>query len=86
MQGDAFGCPYKTLSPAELAEQLRAMQLPKSTVDEALAKVRNGGHYQLACTAVLEGRHKCVCDTGISHPNQVRLACCKHQTLYLELL
>jgi hypothetical protein len=69
-QNEAFGCPYKTLSPAELAEQLRSMQLPRGAAEEAVAKARSG-HYQLACHAVFEGRHGCPCDTGINHPNQV---------------
>ncbi len=80
MQGEAFGCPYKTFSPAELAESLRALQLPNQAVQEALGKAR-AGHFQLACTAAWEGVHKCMCDTGINHPNQVcavPAACLRH--------
>ncbi|BDA49539.1 DNA primase large subunit [Coccomyxa sp. Obi] len=68
-KGDAFGCPYVTLAPAELAEQLQAMRLPAETVKDAVAKAR-GKHYQLACMAVFEGQHTCICDSGINHPNQ----------------
>ena len=72
MQGEAFGCPYKTASPQELTEQLRAMRLPPRVVEEAVSKAR-GHHYQLACTVVFQGQHNCICESGISHPNQV---CC----------
>ncbi len=71
VQGDAFGCPYVTLAPAELAEQLQALRLPSETVRDAVAKSK-GKHYQLACMAVFEGQHTCICDSGINHPNQVR--------------
>ncbi len=74
-QNEAFGCPYKTLSPADLAEQLRAMRLPQRSVEEVVAKAR-AGHFQLACMAEFEGRHSCICDEGINHPNQVR--CMQH--------
>ena len=70
MQGDAFGCPYKTLSPGELADALRALRLPPAAAQAAVAKAR-GGHFQLACMAAWEGAHGCACDTGINHPNQV---------------
>lgn len=70
VQGDAFGCPYVTLAPAELAEQLHALRLPAETVQDAVAKAR-GKHYQLACMAAFEGQHTCICDSGINHPNQV---------------
>ncbi len=70
VQGEAFGCPYKTASPQELTEQLRAMRLPPRVVEEAVSKAR-GHHYQLACTAVFQGQHNCICESGISHPNQV---------------
>ena len=39
-------------------------------IDEAVTKAR-GGHFQLACAAVWEGKHGCMCETGINHPNQV---------------
>ena len=70
MQGDAFGCPYKTLSPGELADTLRALRLPPASVQDAVAKAR-GGHFQLACMAAWEGAHGRMCDTGVNHPNQV---------------
>ena len=70
MQGEAFGCPYKTASPQELTEMLRAMRLPPQAVEEAVTKAR-GHHYQLACTAAFQGQHSCICESGISHPNQV---------------
>ena len=70
-QGDAFGCPYKTLSPGELADALRALRLPPAAAQQAAAKAR-GGHFQLACMAAWEGAHGCACDTGVNHPNQVR--------------
>lgn len=70
MQGEAFGCPYKTASPQELTEMLRAMRLPPRAVEEAVSKAR-GHHYQLACTAAFQGQHSCICESGISHPNQV---------------
>ena len=73
VQGEAFGCPYKTLSAAELTEALRAMHLPPRAVEEAVTKAR-GHHYQLACTAVFQGKHNCICESGISHPNQVRMS------------
>ena len=75
-QGEAFGCPYKTASPQELTEQLRAMRLPPRVVEEAVSKAR-GHHYQLACTAVFQGQHNCICESGISHPNQVQQLQCK---------
>lgn len=74
-QGEALGCPYKTLSPGDLAEALRGMRLPPRTVDEAVTKAK-GHHYQLACTAVFQGQHSCICESGISHPNQVRCVPC----------
>jgi hypothetical protein len=73
VQGEAFGCPYKTLSVTELTEALLAMHLPPRTVEEAVTKAR-GHHYQLACTAVFQGKHNCICESGISHPNQVRMS------------
>jgi len=72
VQGEAFGCPYKTLSPQELSEMLRALRLPPRTVEEAVSKAK-GHHYQLACTAAFQGQHSCICESGISHPNQVCL-------------
>ena len=71
MQGEAFGCPYKTASSQELTEMLRALRLPPRAVEEAVSKAR-GHHYQLACTAAFQGQHSCICESGISHPNQVQ--------------
>ncbi len=76
-QGDAFGCPYKTLAPGELAGALGRLRLPPRAADEAAAKAR-AGHFQLACAAAFEGAHGCACDTGINHPNQARRACLAH--------
>lgn len=45
------------------------MRLPPRSVEEVVAKAR-GGHFQLACMAEYEGRHSCLCDEGINHPNQ----------------
>ena len=77
VQGEAFGCPYKTLSPHELTETLRGMRVGPRTVEEAVGKAK-GHHYQLACTAVFQGQHNCICESAISHPNQVRqmIHCC----------
>ena len=71
LQGDAFGCPYKTLSAPELAAALGRMRLPPRAADEAGARAR-AGHFQLACALAFEGAHGCACDTGINHPNQAR--------------
>ncbi len=80
VQGDAFGCPYVTLASAELAEQLQALRLPAETVRDAVTKAK-GKHYQLACMAVFEGQHTCICDSGINHPNQVCCLHCLHPSL-----
>ena len=53
---------------------LRAMRLPPRVVEEAVTKAR-GHHYQLACTAAFQGQHSCICESGISHPNQVMRDC-----------
>ena len=71
LQDDAFGCPYKTLSAAELAAALARLRLPPRAVDEAASRAR-AGHFQLACASAFEGAHGCACDTGINHPNQAR--------------
>ena len=71
-QGQAHGCPYKTWNAPQLTAALSAMRLAPSAVQEAVTKAR-GGHFQLACAAAFEGVHKCDCDTGINHPNQVLL-------------
>ncbi|KAK9838163.1 hypothetical protein WJX81_005591 [Elliptochloris bilobata] len=68
-KGDAFGCPYKTLSAAELAGALARLRLPPRAADEATARAR-AGHFQLACASAFEGAHGCACETGINHPNQ----------------
>ena len=56
---------------------LRGMRVGPRTVEEAVGKAK-GHHYQLACTAVFQGQHNCICESAISHPNQVRRmpTCC----------
>ena len=48
-------------------------QVAPAKIEEACSKAK-GGHYQLACAAVWEGKHGCACESGINHPNQVRAA------------
>ena len=53
------------------------MRMGPRTIEEAVGKAK-AHHYQLACTAVFQGQHNCICESAISHPNQVRqmLTCC----------
>lgn len=83
-QDQAHGCPYKVWNAAQLAAALGALRLAPSAVNEAVAKAR-GGHFQLACAAAWEGMHRCECDTGINHPNQVKrwAAAAVHVCVYL---
>jgi hypothetical protein len=62
VQGEAFGCPYKTLSPVALAESLRALQLPDQAVQEALGSALRtlpaGLHGCLGARAQVHVRHR----------------------------
>ncbi len=70
-QGDAHGCPYKTLDPEGLRAALGRLRVTGAAAEEAVGKAR-AGHFQLACAAAFAGAHGgCQCDTGINHPNQV---------------
>ena len=85
-QDQAHGCPYKIWSLQQLTAALGSMRLAPSAVSEVVNKAK-GGHYQLACAAAFEGAHRCDCDTGINHPNQVmpaRAASCR-LTLFLAV-
>lgn len=73
MQGDVHGCPYKTLEKEALAAALTKIRISAPIVNEAVAKAK-AGHFQIACGITFEGQHAgCACDTGINHPNQVRI-------------
>lgn len=63
------GCPYRTFSPESLTAALTRLQVSPDKIEEAVNKAK-GGHYQLACASVWEGKMGCACDTGINHPNQ----------------
>lgn len=45
-------------------------QVAPAKIEEACGKAK-AGHFQLACAAAWEGKHGCVCESGINHPNQV---------------
>eukprot|EP00873_Tetraselmis_striata_P002063 jgi/Tetstr1/422327/TSEL_013170.t1 len=67
--GEHHGCPYKTFDEENLRAALTRMKIAPNHINEAVKKAA-GGHYQLACGAVFEGKHGCACDEGIHHPNQ----------------
>ena len=76
LQADFHGCPYKTWGSEQLAAQLTKMRIGSQQVTETVAKAR-AGHYQIACSMAFEGVHKCSCETGINHPNQVAISLCQ---------
>lgn len=67
--GQVHGCPYRLFHEESLRSALTKLAVQPSKIEESVAKAK-GGHYQLACAAVWEGKMGCSCDTGINHPNQ----------------
>lgn len=67
--GQVHGCPYRTFSADSLKAALGRLNVSGDKIEEAVNKAK-GGHYQLACAAVWEGKMGCSCDSGINHPNQ----------------
>ncbi len=70
VQGDYHGCPYRVWEKDAVRAALQKMRVTPAKVEEAVNRAK-GGHYQLACASAWEGAHRCPCDTGINHPNQV---------------
>ena len=69
-QGDFHGCPYRVWDKEAVRAALVRMKVTSGKVEEAMNRAK-GGHFQLACASAWEGVHRCHCDTGINHPNQV---------------
>jgi DNA primase large subunit len=67
--GQVHGCPYRLFSEESLRSALTKLSVQPAKIEESVAKAK-GGHFQLACAAVWEGKMGCSCDTGINHPNQ----------------
>ena len=67
--GQVHGCPYRLFSEDSLRAALGRLSVSTEKLEEAVTKAK-GGHYQLACGAVWEGKMGCSCDTGVNHPNQ----------------
>lgn len=74
MQGDYHGCPYRVWEKEAVRAALQKLKVTPAKVEEAVSRAK-GGHFQLACASAWEGAHRCPCDTGINHPNQVCLPC-----------
>lgn len=56
-QGQYHGCPYKHFGETQLLATLQGLSLDSKDTNDIMSKVKNGGHFQLACQLHFDAVH-----------------------------